>query len=65
MPIELAVESSEAGGKVDKDEKEGAPDLNATEEKLFAKDITRRLRDSEDLLRSLSPFTYRFEPQTI
>ena len=62
MPIELAVESSEAGGKVDKDDKEGgAPDLNATEEKLFAKDITRRLRDSEDLLRSLSPFTYRFQ----
>jgi hypothetical protein len=28
---------------------------------LFARDITRRLRDSEDLLRSLSPFTYRFQ----
>ena len=62
MPIELAVESNEAGGKTDKDDKEaGAPDLNLTEEKLFAKDITRRLRDSEDLLRSLSPFTYRFQ----
>ena len=134
MPIELAVESSEAGGKADKDDKDaGAPDLNATEEKvcvccrarirrylmlvslllmtptspcalsfilfffielyrdartlslscpppflpsfllpslplslplspqLFARDITRRLRDSEDLLRSLSPFTYRFQ----
>lgn len=61
QPIELAVESNEAGGK-DKDEKEtpGAlPDF--TEEKAFAKDIARRLRDSEDLLRSLSPFTYRFQ----
>ena len=61
-PIELAVESNEAGGKTDRDDREaGAPDLNATEEKLFAKDITKRLRDSEDLLRSLSPFTYRFQ----
>lgn len=35
MPIELAVESSEAGGKSDREEKEaGAQDLNATEEKV-------------------------------
>jgi Sec7-like guanine-nucleotide exchange factor len=65
LPIELAVESNEAGGKTDKDDTSPsggvAQDLSLTEEKLFAKDIARRLRDSEDLLRSLSPFTYRFQ----
>jgi len=36
-------------------------DLSMQEEQKFFRDITRTLRDSEDLLRSQSPFTYRFQ----
>ena len=36
-------------------------DLSLQEEQKFFRDVTRTLRDSEDLLRSLSPFTYRFQ----
>jgi len=36
-------------------------ELSLQEEQKFFRDITRTLRDSEDLLRSLSPFTYRFQ----
>jgi hypothetical protein len=35
-------------------------DIRAAEEKKFILDLGQSLRDSEDLLRSLSPFTYRF-----
>ncbi len=31
------------------------------QERQFVKEVTRNLRDSEDLLRSLSPFTYNFQ----
>lgn len=36
-------------------------DLSFQEEHKFFRDVTRTLRDSEDLLRSLSSFTYRFQ----
>ena len=36
-------------------------ELSLQEEQKFFRDITRTLRDSEDLLRSLSPFTHRFQ----
>lgn len=36
-------------------------DLSMQEEQKFFREITRTLRDSEDLLRSLSPFAYRFQ----
>lgn len=35
-------------------------DIRMIEEKKFIRDLGQTLRDSEDLLRSLSPFTYRF-----
>ncbi len=35
--------------------------LSAQQERQFVKEVTRNLRDSEDLLRSLSPFTYNFQ----
>jgi hypothetical protein len=35
-------------------------DIRQAEEKKFILDLGQSLRDSEDLLRSLSPFTYRF-----
>jgi hypothetical protein len=35
--------------------------INLNDEKQFQKDASRTIRDSEDLLRSLSPFTYPFQ----
>jgi hypothetical protein len=35
-------------------------DIRIAEEKKFIRELGQTLRDSEDLLRSLSPFTYRF-----
>lgn len=38
-----------------------AADLRMTEEKKFIREIGQNLRDSDDLLRSLAPFSYRFQ----
>jgi len=79
QPIELAVESSEAGGSTSTTGVTlniGNLSLPITsisnmlgkekpatveEEKNFSKEISKQLRDSEDLLRSLSTFTYYFQ----
>lgn len=72
-PIELAVELSEVhlsgehpAASSSSSLRSSASETNSlTDEKQFQKDITRTIRDSEDLLRSLSPFTYSFQLASI
>lgn len=61
-PIELSIENAEL--------KQSNPATSTTtttqgvgemDEKSFLKDVNRGLRDAEDLLRSLSNYTYRFQ----
>jgi brefeldin A-inhibited guanine nucleotide-exchange protein len=73
-PIELEVESSEREVHGSSLTTTTAPktsssdalnDVNVADEKLFYKEIVRNVRDCEDLLRSLSPFTYPFQLTSI
>lgn len=75
QPIELAIKKAPTQEDLKKDGKTPADDMvnvvlsqnnknsndiRLAEEKKFILDLGQSLRDSEDLLRSLSPFTYRF-----
>eukprot|EP00981_Chlorochromonas_danica_P004234 scaffold857_cov152-Ochromonas_danica.AAC.17 len=48
-------------GSVLTNEKVASSEYRIAEEKKFIFEMCRNLRDSEDLLRSLAPFTYRFQ----
>jgi hypothetical protein len=65
QPIELAVESNENGSASIPSSAPVSNNndvvLDEKEEKLLVKEISRGIRNSEDLLRVMSPFHYKFQ----
>lgn len=66
QPIELAFESNEGGASKNLSSAPAITNydnvvLDVNEEKLLVKEISRGIRHSEDLLRVMSPFHYKFQ----